>query len=309
MAGGTDYRRFGRENFDAGVRQLGAGSPDALRDAFRSLWEAYENYLDDSALPGATIRDRNAAFEERLRSAGLHAHVMQNVYSCPEAGLLADLTPRIFREEQFQRTGEKRTYEHDAYSSDYERFRSGRRAKEPVARLLNLVAVVRNNLQHGQKVLPADWPQMRDRNLRIFELVAPIQHRLMTQLFETLWSDGLFAYGTLRPSGPSHDLVGDLVDSVDSGYRVTGSLYDLGSHTGIVIGSGGPVRGDVLRSTRLHELLARADGIEGAQFKRRLVWAHAERDPSQSLLVWVYEYVGDVSKARKCSNDMQPGPR
>lgn len=297
MAGDTDYRRFGRENFDAGERQRRAGSPDALRDAFRSLWEAYENYLDDSALPGATVRDRNASFEEHLRTAGLHEHVMWDVLSCPEAGLLADLQPRIFREEEFQRTGKKRTDEHDAFSSDYERYRSGRPTKEPVARLLNLLAMVRNNLQHGQKVLPADWPEMRRRNLKIFELAAPILNRLIAVLFETRWADGLFAYGTLRVSGTSYDLVRDIVDSVESGYCVTGVLYDLGNHPGIVLGSGSPVGGDVLRSTRLHELLARADGIEGAGFRRRLVWARSERDPNQSLLVWVYEYVGDLSKA------------
>ena len=59
------------------------------------------------------------------------------------------------------RTGEKRSDEHDAFASDYERFRSGRPIKEPIARLLNLLAVVRNNLQHGQKPLPNDWPEMR----------------------------------------------------------------------------------------------------------------------------------------------------
>ncbi len=291
----TAYRKFGRENFEAGVRQLNAGSPEGLRDAFRSFWDAYENYLDGAAVPADTIRARNAAFEARLLEAGLHAHFMQNVLSCKEAGLLADLKPRIFREEHFQHTKERRTDDHDAFSSDYERFRSGRPAKEPVARLLNLLAVVRNNLQHGQKVLPEDWREMRERNLRIFELVAPIQHRLVALLFETRWADGVFTYGTLRVSGSSHDLVRDLIDSVQSGYSVTGKLYDLGTHPGLVVGTGSPVSGDVLRSTRLHELLARADEIEGVQFKRRLVWAHPERDPNLSLLVWVYEYVGDVS--------------
>lgn len=144
---------------------------------------------------------------------------------------------------------------------------------------------------------------MMKRNLQIFELVAPIQHRLVTQLFETRWADGLFAYGTLRYSGPSYGLVQDLVDSVESGYRLTGSLYDLGSHTGVVIGSGGTVRGDLLRSQRLHELLARADGIEGVQFKRRLVWIHSESGPGQSALAWVYEYTGDLSQATRCGED------
>ena len=36
MSTDPDYRRFGRENFDAGARYLGEASPEALRDAFRS---------------------------------------------------------------------------------------------------------------------------------------------------------------------------------------------------------------------------------------------------------------------------------
>lgn len=292
MHSDTDYRRFGRANFDKGTRRMKDDSPDALRDAFRSLWGAYENYLDDSPDLGGNIRNRNRAFEDHLRSAGLHADFTQNVFGCSEAGLLADLTPRIFQEQLFQKDGQKRTDEHNAFSSDYERFRGGRPAKAPVARMLNLLAVVRNNLQHGQKVLPKDWAEMRRRNLEIFKLVAPIQHRLVTRLFETLWADGLFAYGTLRSSGPSYELVSNLVDSVARGYHLKGSLYDLGDHTGVVIGSGGTVVGDLLRSVRLHELLARADEIEGVQFERRLTWVDSESSPEQSALAWVYEYKG-----------------
>lgn len=302
----SDYRKFGRENFEAGLRCLDAGFQDAARDAFRSLWEAYENYLDGAQVPGATIRERNSAFEADLRRSGLHPYVMQSLLSHPEAGVLSDLMPRIFQEKLFQRTGQKRSDEHDAFASDYERFRGGRRTKEPITRLMNLLAVVRNNLQHGQKPLPADWPEMRERNLTIYRLVTPLQHRLIVLLFETRWADGLFAYGTLGPSGASHDLVRDLVDSVERGSRVTGTLYDLGSYPGLLVGSGGPVNGDVLRSSRLHELLNRADEIEGDRFKRRLVWARPERDSFQPLLVWVYEYVGNVSGAIKCENGVWP---
>jgi gamma-glutamylcyclotransferase (GGCT)/AIG2-like uncharacterized protein YtfP len=304
MRSGTDYRRYGRENYEEGTRRLSDGSPNALRDAFSLLWQAYENYLDDSAVPGETIRDRNANFEDDLQTAGLHAGFVQSVFSCPEAGLLADLTPCIFGEQHFQRTGQKRTDEHNAFSSDYERFRRGHQPKAPLARLLNLLAVVRNNLLHGQKVLPEDFPEMQRRNLEIFKLVAPIQHRLVTLLFETRWADGLFVYGALRPSGPSYGLIRDLVDSVESGYLPRASLYDLCTYTGIVIGSGGIVRGDLLRSVRLHELLNRVDEIEGVQFKRRLVWVHSESNQGQSALAWVYEYTGDLSQATRCGEDL-----
>ena len=96
------------------------------------------------------------------------------------------------------------------------------------------------------------------------------------------------------------------MDAGDRGYRVTGTLYDLGSYPGLLVGSGGPVDGDVLRSSRLHELLNRADEIEGDRFQRRLFSARRERDAFQPLLVWVYEYVGNVSGVIKCETGVWP---
>lgn len=211
----SDYRKFARENFETGLRYLAS---DEARDAFRSLWDAYENYLDGAQVFGANLRERNSAFEADLRPSGLHAHFLRSVLSCPEAGILADLMPRIFREELFQRSGEQRTDEHDAFTSDYERFRSGRRTKE--------------------RDIPA--------------------------------------------------------------------LYDFGDYPGLLAGSGGSVKGDVLRSSRLHELLDRTDEIEGDCFKRRLVWARPQRTSVEPALVWVYEYVGDVSGAIECEKGVWP---
>lgn len=153
---------------------LDAAVPGKSRDAFRALWEAYENFLDGFPVLGESIRKRNVAFEDLLRERGLFARFVEQVTRLPAAGRLADLEPRIFSEDCFQRTGKKRTDEHSAYASDYEHIRSGCRPKEPLARLLNLLYVIRNNLQHGQKVLPEEWSEMRRRNLEVFCLVAPV---------------------------------------------------------------------------------------------------------------------------------------
>jgi gamma-glutamylcyclotransferase (GGCT)/AIG2-like uncharacterized protein YtfP len=290
-----EYQKFGRENFEHGANSLAAGTPEGLREAFRTLWEAYENFLDGMALPGPTMRERNAGFETFLRERALLDHFIQRVLGLPEAGLLADLDPRIFHEETFQRTGQRRTDEHNAYASDYERIRSRRSPKEPVARLLTLLYVVRNNLQHGQKILPQEWPEMRDRNLAVFRLVAPLQLGIVKTLFEMLWADGLFAYGTLRASSSRFSMIKDLVQGVEGGYFVLGKLYDCGTHPGLVMGPGDRIRGEVLRSARLHELLARTDDIEGTDFKRRLSWARPDSTGGELALVWVYEFAGDTS--------------
>lgn len=304
----SDYQKWAVANFQSGTGCLDAGQPDSLRDGFRNLWDAYENFLDGMpVLPGSTIRDRNRAFEGLLIERNLVSHFTERVLRLPEAGLLADLQPRIFHEQTFQRTGERRTDEHDAYASDCDRIRSGRRAKEPLARLLNLLAVVRNNLQHGQKILPQEWPEMRERNLEIFRVAAPVQHRVVRTLFETVWADGLFAYGTLRPASTRFALVHDLITTTSGTCYVLGKLYDLGDYPGLVLGSGDRVPGVILRSDRLHELLLRVDGIEGHDFARRLCWAMSS-ERREGALCWVYEYGGSTSAVSRCEQGIWPQP-
>jgi len=247
-------------------------------------------------LAGKTMRDRNVGFESMLRARGLLEHFVQRVLRRPEAGLLADLDPRLFHEQTFKNSGSRRTDEHDAYASHYERMRSGRNPKEPVARLLTLLYVVRNNLEHGQKVLSEDFPEMTKRNLAVLNLAAPLQRSMVKTLFETLWADGLFAYGTLRPSSCRFSLVEDLVERVEGEYFVCGKSYDRGTYPGLVLGDGDRIPGEVLRSSRLHELLARTDDIEGADFKRRLSWARPSSPERELALVWIYEFASDTSR-------------
>jgi gamma-glutamylcyclotransferase (GGCT)/AIG2-like uncharacterized protein YtfP len=290
-----EYQKFGRENFESGAASLHTNHPDSLRDAFRSLWDAYENFLDGMPSLAGSVRNRNIAFEELLVERGLLAHFIERALRIPEAGLLADLQPRIFREQVFQQTGVRGTDEHNAYASDYDRIRLGRRPKEPVARLLSLFSVVRNNLQHGQKVLPEDWPRMRERNLQVFRLAAPVQYKVVMGLFETIWADGVFAYGTLRPGCTRFELVRSLVKETCGDYFVSGKLYDLGDYPGLVLGSGDRVQGEILRSDPLHDLLLRIDEIEGRDFARRLYWAEPGADGRERSLAWIYEYRSQTS--------------
>jgi gamma-glutamylcyclotransferase (GGCT)/AIG2-like uncharacterized protein YtfP len=301
-----EYQKFGRENFESGARLLNATEPESLRDAFRRFWDAYENFLDGTPTLEGSVRNRNDAFEELLIERGLHAHFTEGALRRPEAGLLAALQPRIFREQAFQQTGERKTNEHDAYTSDYDRIRSGRPPKQPVARLLSLLSVVRNNLQHGQEVLPQDWPEMRARNLQVLRLATPLLHKVVTGLFETIWADGVFAYGTLRTASTRFELVRGLVSEATEDYSVLGELYDIGSHPGIVLGVGDRVQGELLRSHRLHELLLRIDEVEGRDFARRLWWVTAGADASERSLAWVYEFRGQTSGVPRCKDGVWP---
>jgi gamma-glutamylcyclotransferase (GGCT)/AIG2-like uncharacterized protein YtfP len=301
-----EYQKFGRENFEKGTALLTATGANQQGDAFRYLWEAYENFLDGLPVPASTMREKNNAFEDFLVKRELAAHFIEGTFGLPEAGLLADLQPRIFHEQTFQRTGEKRTDEHDAYASDYDRLRSGLGPKKPIARLLNLLYVVRNNLQHGQKVLPNEWPAMKQRNLQIFHLVAPVQRRLVLRLFETVWADGVFVYGTLRPASTRFNLIRDLAQTKGDKYFVSGKLYDLGDHPGLVLGAGDRVPGEILHNDRLHELLRRVDEIEGSDFIRRLYWTTPAVDSDESALTWIYEYRGKTSGIRRCRGGIWP---
>lgn len=301
-----DYQKFGREHFERGTDLHRENSPESLSDAFGCFWATYENFLDWMPLKGSTIRERSIAFEEFLMERELHTHFTERVLRLPEAGLLADLQPRVFREQVFQQTGEKKTDEHDAYASDYERIRSGRCPKKPVARLLSLLSVIRNNLQHGQKVLPTDWPEMRERNLQVFSLAAPIQHQIVKNLFETIWAEGVFVYGTLRTLSTRFKMVRSLVKDTTEGYFARGKLYDLGDHPGIILGTGDRVQGEILRSDRLHDLLHRIDDIEGREFTRRLSWVTSNVESSERLLAWIYEYRGESSGFPRCKDGVWP---
>jgi gamma-glutamylcyclotransferase (GGCT)/AIG2-like uncharacterized protein YtfP len=306
LAVNREYQKFGRENFEEGERSLYMRQPQSLRDAFRSFWDAYENFLDAMQFAGETIRDRNEAFEAFLVDRGLLPDFTDAVLRRPEAGLLAELQPRIFREQIFQQTNQPSTHEHEAYASDYERIRGGRSPKAPIARLMTLLYVVRNNLQHGQKVISDQWPEMKERNLEVFRRAAPVQYRVVLSLFETVWTEGVFAYGTLRPGSTRFKLIRDLVKTTDEGYSVSGKLYDLGDYPGLVLGSGDRVPGQILRTDRLRELLVRIDDIEGQHFVRRLYWV-TQSDEGKPALTWIYEYRGEVSGIPRCSGGVWPG--
>jgi hypothetical protein len=249
-----DYQKFGKASFDRALRHLSSNA-DLLPETFRSLWEVYENFLNGAGLrntaPDArnTIRERNRIFASFLTERAIDAVFIDTLFQIKETYELAQLQPRIYHEETFQLRGRKDTSAHDAFSSDFARYLSSGKCKEPIPRLLDLQYVVRCNLDHGQKVLPDEWPAMKERNESIFKLTVPIQKRLAELLFENLWADGVFVYGTCKPDEGNFVYLSLLVHEYSDGWHVEGYLYDLGSYPGFVEKLGYRTKGFVLNST------------------------------------------------------------
>ena len=231
-------------------------------------------------------------FASFLTKRALDAAFVDVLFQIKETYELAHLQPRIYHEETFQLQGRKGTLAHDAFSSDFARYLSSGTCKEPIPRLLDLQYVVRCNLDHGQKVLPDEWPAMKERNESIFKLTVPIQRRLAELLFENLWADGVFVYGTCKPDEGNFVHLSPLVNEYSDGWDVEGYLYDLGSYPGFVEKLGYKTKGFVLKTNSLAALLRRMDELEGNQFARKLLFARHHSASAAPLLTWVYCYTG-----------------
>ena len=292
-----DYQRDAKANYDRLLRLLeDHKNPHSLRDAARESWVIYENFLDSYDLsnpdPKNTNRKRNRLFAAFLAESSLLHYFESTLLDLPEAQRLAKLQPQIFREERFRRAGIKDTHCHEAYSSDFDRYLAGLPRRESIPRLLDLLYVVRCNHDHGQKVLPKDWPEIRKRNAQIFELVVPIQRNIAKLLFENVWTDGVFVYGTCKPTEGNFKHIEHLVERVSDDWYAKGELYDLGKYPGLVPTPAGKVRGCLLEGKEPGELLSLMDELEGAAFLRELLWIKSEHE--QEALAWVYCYQGTL---------------
>jgi gamma-glutamylcyclotransferase (GGCT)/AIG2-like uncharacterized protein YtfP len=285
-----DYQKFAKADLERGLAHLARGE-DLLPEAFQAFWGVYENCLNClSIVPGQKAHERNRAFEKHLREGGFYQRVLDALFTHPAAQLLADLEPRIFREEIFQASGTKDTSRHNAFSSDMSRYRRHEACKEPIKRTLDLLYEVRCNQDHRQKPLPEDWPAIRLRNLAIFEKVVPLQRAFADLLFQSVLADGLFVYGTLCRGGSRWDIICDLVVDCSSDWNAKGTLYDLGEYPGFVGHGETQVVGDLVTARDLWSLLTRADEIEGAMFTRSLCWLIRSTEANDVRLAWVYCY-------------------
>lgn len=104
-------------------------------------------------------------------------------------------------------------------------------------------------------------------------------------------SAGLFVYGTLKEGGSNFERVRGLVNRVERGCHVSGDLYNAGNYPALVTPGSRQVRGELLVSDSLDELLRITDAIEGDEYKRVLVDVYG---PATPVRAWTYCYARDV---------------
>jgi gamma-glutamylcyclotransferase (GGCT)/AIG2-like uncharacterized protein YtfP len=107
---------------------------------------------------------------------------------------------------------------------------------------------------------------------------------------------GLFVYGTLKQGEYNFPRVEQLVERVERGCYVLGELYDLGPYPALLTPGGQEVRGELLVSDSLDELLRVTDAIEGDEYTRVLIEVRGSGPPRQA---WTYRYARDVNGLRR----------
>ena len=286
-----DYLKFIYENYRSATH-------------FEKYWCAFENYLDHHfphEEPDDSFRKRAERFEKHLKQIVVHETFWHQLYHLRETKELAELQPRIFREI------DRNTFAHDAFASDYSRVIRGQKPKNPVARLINLLYIVRCNSQHGQKILPDEWEDIRRRNEHVFSLTAPLISSLTELVITQFCVLGIFSYGTLQEASEA-DFSFPMERHEE--LRIKGHLYDMGRFPGWQYNTTGWVYGCVLSAPSLFRLkhVRFCDKVEGDQFERRLVLAYNQQG-NPRFLVWAYHLLSEADFSRMIEDGIWRGSK
>ncbi len=175
-----------------------------------------------------------------------------------------------------------------------------------MTRILNLLYTVRCNSQHGQKILPEEWDDVRKRNELIFSLATPVLSKIDELIITFYVASGIFAYGTLQ--GVVHERrFGGSIERLDR-VAIKGHLYNLGQFPGWRYQTWGRVHGCILQApleSRI-DFLRFCDEIEGEAFQRRLALAYDDNsDPKH--IVWAYHYREEPQSSRRIEDGIWRG--
>jgi len=284
-----DYLKFIYDNYTSATH-------------FEKYWFTFENYLDHFFPHSGSkdsLRKRADRFEDCLKQIHVHEEFLKRLYGLPEAKRLAELQPMIFRETDQDMSA------HKAFASDYSRFARGQKPKQPVARLVNVAYTVRCNSQHGQKIFPDEWEDIRRRNEQVFALITPLISCLAELVITQFIVSGIFSYGTLQEASDA-DFSFDV--EREEGLRIKGRLYDMGRFPAWRYNTWEWVHGCVLIAPERHRLqhVDSCDDVEGDQFERRLVLSYDEDDQPKHL-TWAYHYKSEPDFKTKIKNGIWGG--
>ena len=112
---------------------------------------------------------------------------------------------------------------------------------------------------------------------------------------------GLFVYGTLKKGGSNFWRVERFVTVVLPGWSLAGQLYNVGSYPGLIVPGERSIRGEILVSESLDEMLRVTDELEGDEYRR--VLAEVQNGEEVSQHAWVYIYGRDISRLERLDID------
>jgi gamma-glutamylcyclotransferase (GGCT)/AIG2-like uncharacterized protein YtfP len=118
---------------------------------------------------------------------------------------------------------------------------------------------------------------------------------------------GLFVYGTLKEGYYNFRRVETLVTRISRGWYVLGGLYDLGPYPALDFTGTQKVRGELIESDRLDELLRATDEIEGREYERAAVEVIGEDGSRRQA--WTYRYSGGTAHLPRLTSGEWKGPR
>jgi gamma-glutamylcyclotransferase (GGCT)/AIG2-like uncharacterized protein YtfP len=139
-----------------------------------------------------------------------------------------------------------------------------------LAKLANLLYVIRSNIMHGEKTPYGPDLEKAERDRLVSITALPVQRLILDMLLDRP-SRRLAAYGTLQPGGPNSHLL-DACGGVWESCTINGEVTTTNGLLGFRYRPGAPsVPAKLLTSPRLPQFWEELDRFEGQEYVRHLV--------------------------------------
>lgn len=245
-----------------------------LFDALNSLWNAAAQLVGD---PEPSERSSI----KRLFREGMAADLARWLFLQDGIRALAEFRPYIQAESVLRdvlpgkalNSTQRRSAEdyHSKFARDFGSHRTGDLTDANLHdRLGDVLYVIRNNIQHGNKTPYGPDPDKAKRDNDVSRIAAPVLDDCVEALFG-MPSQKLACYGTLRPGAPNHGVMAEIPGRWWSG-DVRGARSTVAGLPAFRWDTArDPANVDVLESSELPKHWAKLDEFEGASYRRSLV--------------------------------------